>query len=111
MKFISHEPIITKGPIPVPLPFYFRHLVLASRHDYHWLAPLVTDVNGGAESITSRNITVYRHLHETLVTLELSKEKPIPLSLTLPALMGHWPVRESKKKCNGHRQDSNLRYL
>ncbi|KAG8281112.1 hypothetical protein J6590_065158 [Homalodisca vitripennis] len=41
-KFISHEPIITKGPIPVPLPFYFRHLVLASRDDYHWLVPLVS---------------------------------------------------------------------
>ncbi|KAG8282413.1 hypothetical protein J6590_037783 [Homalodisca vitripennis] len=36
-KFISHEPIITKGPIPVPLPWNFRHLVLAGRHDYHWL--------------------------------------------------------------------------
>ncbi|KAG8330569.1 hypothetical protein J6590_060030 [Homalodisca vitripennis] len=41
-KFISHEPIITKGPIPVPLPLYFRHLVLASRHDCHWLVPLVS---------------------------------------------------------------------
>ncbi|KAG8317873.1 hypothetical protein J6590_015854 [Homalodisca vitripennis] len=36
-KFISDEPIITKGPIPVPLPLY-----LASRHDYHWLVPLVS---------------------------------------------------------------------